>query len=86
MSKDDSHFQCVEVGQLHRRRRKEVSSTAMSKMNGKTALLSAIYRRIQKVKEAGNQVGRFKGNVGEPFEKRCGAHMGFSERIDTILN
>ena len=29
---------------------------------------------------------RFKGNVGETFEKCGGAHMGFSERIDTILN
>ena len=28
----------------------------------------------------------FKDNVGETFEKRGGAHMGFSERIDTILN
>ena len=64
----------------------EVSSTAMSKMNGKKALLSAIYRRIQKVKEAGNQVGRFKGNVGETFERLGEAHVGFSERIATTLN
>ena len=28
----------------------------------------------------------FKGNVGETYEERDGAHMGFSERIDTILN
>ena len=28
----------------------------------------------------------FKGNVGETSERQCGAHMGFSERIDTILN
>ena len=28
----------------------------------------------------------FKGNVGEPSERRGGAHMGFSERIDTLLN
>ena len=28
----------------------------------------------------------FKGNVGETSERRGGAHMGFSERIDTILN
>ena len=26
----------------------------------------------------------FKGNVGEPSERRGGTHMGFSERIDTI--
>ena len=24
--------------------------------------------------------------VGETFERRGGAHMGFSERIDTVLN
>ena len=29
---------------------------------------------------------RFKDNVWETSEKRGGAHMGFSERIDTILN
>ena len=29
---------------------------------------------------------RFKGNVGETSEGWGGAHMGFSERIDTILN
>ena len=28
----------------------------------------------------------FKGNVGERSERQGGAHMGFSERIDTILN
>ena len=29
----------------------------------------------------------FKGNVGETSERRGGAHiMGFSERMDTILN
>ena len=27
-----------------------------------------------------------KGNVGETSERRGGAHMGFSERIDSILN
>ena len=29
---------------------------------------------------------RFKDNVGETSERRGGAHMGFSERINTILN
>ena len=29
---------------------------------------------------------RFKGNAGETSERRGGARMGFSERIDTILN
>ena len=29
---------------------------------------------------------RFKGNVGDTSERRDGAHMGFSERIDTTLN
>ena len=28
----------------------------------------------------------FKGNVGETSERRGGAHMGFSERIDTTFN
>ena len=28
----------------------------------------------------------FKGNIGETSERGGGAHMGFSERIDTILN
>ena len=28
----------------------------------------------------------FKGNVGETSERRGGAHMGFSERIDTTWN
>ena len=27
----------------------------------------------------------FKGNFGDTFERRGGAHMGFPERIDTIL-
>ena len=29
---------------------------------------------------------RFKGNVEETSERLGGAHIGFSERIDTILN
>ena len=29
---------------------------------------------------------RFKGNVEKTSERRGGAHMGFSEDIDTILN
>ena len=29
---------------------------------------------------------RFKDNAGETSEREDGAHMGFSERIDTILN
>ena len=37
--------------------------------------------------ESGSFKGnRFKGNVGETSERRGGAHMGFSGRIDTILN
>ena len=28
----------------------------------------------------------FKGNIGETHERRVGLHMGFPERIDTILN
>ena len=29
---------------------------------------------------------RFKADVGETSERRGGAHVGFSERIDPILN
>ena len=29
---------------------------------------------------------RFKGDVGETFDRQGGAHMGSSDRIDTILN
>ena len=29
---------------------------------------------------------RLKGNVGKTSERQGGAHMSFSERIDTILN
>ena len=28
----------------------------------------------------------FKGNIGEPSERRDGANVGFSERVHTILN
>ena len=34
----------------------------------------------------GRTLDRFKGNAGGTSERRGGAHMGFSERIDTILN
>ena len=29
---------------------------------------------------------RFRGDIGETFERWGGAHMGFSEHIDAILN
>ena len=29
---------------------------------------------------------RFKGNVGETSERRGGAHLDVSERIETLLN
>ena len=29
---------------------------------------------------------RFKGNVGETSERRGGAHMGFPERVDIVLD
>ena len=32
------------------------------------------------------QWNRFKGDVGETSDRRDVAHMGFSERIDTILD
>ena len=34
----------------------------------------------------GSHWNRFKGNVGDTSERRGGAYMGFSERIDTILH
>ena len=36
--------------------------------------------------QSGERWNRFKGNVGETSERRGGAHMDFSERINTILN
>ena len=36
-------------------------------------------------RQADEHWNRFKGNVGETSERPDGAHMGFSERMDTIL-
>ena len=55
----------------------------------------ATFPRQKKRKKSGGQEQEnllskaqfcFKGNVGQISERRGGAHMGFSELIDTILN
>ena len=46
--------------------------------------------RLERTRECHRQSDEhwncFKGDVGETSERRGGAHMGFSERIYTILN
>ena len=37
-------------------------------------------------RQSDEQNNTFKDNVRETFERRGGAHMGFSERTDIILN
>ena len=37
-------------------------------------------------RQSDEQWNCFKSNVGKTSERRGGAHMGFSDRIDTILN
>ena len=37
-------------------------------------------------RQSDEQLNRFKGGVGETSERRGEAHMGFSERINIILN
>ena len=37
-------------------------------------------------RQSDEQENYFKGNVGGTSERRGGAHMGSSERIDTILS
>ena len=48
--------------------------------------LKFIERTRKGHRESDELWNRFKGNAGETSERRGGAHMGFSERIDTILN
>ena len=48
---------------------------------GNRRLLS-LMRAISSIKHW----NRFKGNVGETSVRQDGAHMGFSELMDTILN
>ena len=43
-------------------------------------------RTTQGHRQSDQHWNRFKGNVGETSEGRGGAHMGFSERINTTLN
>ena len=37
-------------------------------------------------RQSDGHCNRSKGDIGETSERRGGEHMGFSERIDTILN
>ena len=45
---------------------------------------------LQRMREGHHQSdehrNRFNGNIGETSERQGGVHMGFSERIGTILN
>ena len=53
-----------------------------------SARRSSLKGRERAIVSQGERWNRFKGNVGETSERRGGAHtfMGFSERIDTIMN
>ena len=51
-----------------------------------SARRSSLKRTRKGHRQSNEHWNRFKGNVGETSERRGGAYMGFSERIDTILN
>ena len=53
---------------------------------GSTRLSSLKGRERAVVSETNIGTPDFKVKVGETSERRGGAHMGFSELIDTILN
>ena len=46
----------------------------------------SLFRTSQGHRQSTEHWNCFKGNVRETSERRGGAHMGFSKRIDTILN
>ena len=54
-----------------------------------TATWRRAKRKLERTREGHRQSdehgNRFKGNVGETSERRGGAYMGFSERIETIF-
>ena len=52
---------------------------------GSTRLTIFLERMREGHRQSDEYWNRFKGNVGETSERRSGAYMGFSERIDTIL-
>ena len=51
-----------------------------------SARRSSFERTREGHRQSDEHWNHFKGNVGDTSERRGGAHMGFSERIDTILN
>ena len=51
-----------------------------------SARRSSFERTREGLRQSDEHWNRFKGNAGETSERRGGARMGFSERIDTILN
>ena len=50
------------------------------------ARLSSFERTREGHRQSDEHWNRFKDNVWETSERRSGAHTGFPERIDTILN
>ena len=60
--------------------------TYLSLFSSSSASLSvclSLERTREGHRQSDEHWNRFKGNVGETSERRGGAHMGFSERIDT---
>ena len=53
---------------------------------GKSERSTIFLKRTREGHRQSEQWNRFKGSGGERSERRGGAHMGFSERIDTALN
>ena len=51
-----------------------------------SARRSSLKRTREGHRQSDEHWNRFEGNVGETSERQGGAHVGFSERIDTILN
>ena len=51
-----------------------------------SARRSSFERKREGHRQSDEHWNRFKGDVGETSERRGEAHMGFSERIDIILN
>ena len=66
----------------------EVLRTSDTKLNATRDALKeeALERTRESHRQSDEHWNRFKGNLEETSERRVGAHMGFSERIDTILN
>ena len=52
--------------------------------NGGHRKRSTIFRERMWESQSHEHSDCFKGNVGETAERRCGAHMGFLEHVDTI--